>query len=65
MIELSNKKRERHVARILTTKSRAKSIDETKSSEEIRLNPIMKDLIINVYVDRYNTQDCVSKRKKQ
>jgi hypothetical protein len=65
MTELSNKKRERHVAQILTTKSPAKSVDEPRLSEEIGLNIIMKDLIINGYADGYNTQDGVSKRKKQ
>jgi hypothetical protein len=65
MTELSSKKRERHVAQILTTKSRAKSVDEPESGEEIRLNPIMKDLIINGYADGYNTQDGERKRKKQ
>ena len=65
MIELSNKKRERHAAQILTTKSHAKSVDEPRLGEEIRLNPIMKDLIINGYADGYNTQAGVSKRKKQ
>jgi hypothetical protein len=65
MTELSNKKRERHAAQILTTKSHAKSVDEPRLGEEIRLNPIMKDLIINGYVDGSNTQVGVSKRKKQ
>jgi hypothetical protein len=65
MTELSNKKRERHTAQILTTKSRTKSVDELESGEGIRLNPIMKDLIINGYADGYNTQAGESKRKKQ
>jgi hypothetical protein len=65
MTEFSNKKRERHVAQILITKSHAKSVDEPRLSEEIKLNPIMKDLIINGFADGYNTQVGVSKRKKQ
>jgi hypothetical protein len=64
MTELSSKKRERHVAQILTTKSHAKSVDEPGSGEEIRLNPIMKDLIINGYADGYNTQAGVEKKEK-
>jgi hypothetical protein len=51
MTELSSKRRERHVAHILTKKSRTKSVYETESREEIRLNPIIKYLIINGYVD--------------
>ena len=46
MTELSNKKRERHDAQILTTKSHAKSVNEPRLGEEIRMNPIMKDLIL-------------------
>jgi hypothetical protein len=65
MIGLSNKKRGRHVAQILTTKSHAKSADEPRLGKEIRLNPIMKDLIINGYEDAYNTQYGVRKRRKQ
>jgi hypothetical protein len=65
MTELSNKKIERHAAQILTTKSHEKYVDEPRLDEEIRMNPIMKDLIINRYVDEYNTQVGVSKRKKQ
>ena len=50
MIGLSSKNRERHAVQILTTKFRAKYVDEPGSDEEIRLNPIMKYLIINGYV---------------
>jgi hypothetical protein len=64
MTKLSSKKRERHVAQLLTTKSRAKSVDEPGSGEEIRLNPIMKDLIINGYADGHYTQAGERKRKK-
>jgi hypothetical protein len=49
MTKLSSKKRERQAAQLLATKSREKSADEPGSGEEIRLNPIMKDLIINGY----------------
>ena len=65
MTELSNKKRGRNDAQILTTKSHAKVVDETRLRDEIRLNPIMNDLIINGYADESNTQVGVSKMKKQ
>jgi hypothetical protein len=65
MTRLSSKRRKRHDAQILTTKYCAKSIGELESGEEIRLNPIMKDLIINGYEDGYNTQTGRKKRKKQ
>jgi hypothetical protein len=65
MTGLSSKKRKRDAVQFLTTKSCAKSANESESGEEIRLNPIMRDLIINGYADRYNTQDGKSKGKKQ
>jgi hypothetical protein len=65
MTKLSSKKRERHDAQLLTTKSRTKSTDEPGSGEDIRLNHIMKDLIINGYADGHYTQDGERKRKKQ
>jgi len=49
---------------ILETKFHTKFADEPGSSEEIRLNPIMKDLIINVYEDEYYMQDGKTKRNK-
>ena len=65
MTKLSSKKRERHSTQLLTSKSRTKSIDEPESGKEIRLNPIMKDLIINAYADGFYTQAGERKRKKQ
>jgi hypothetical protein len=65
MTGLSSKKRERHVVQLLTTKFRAKSVDEPGSGEEIRLNPIMKDLIINGYADGHYMQAGERKRKKR
>jgi hypothetical protein len=59
MTELSSKKRERHA------KSHENFVDEPESGKEIRLNPIMKDFIINGYVDGYNTQYGKRKRRKQ
>jgi hypothetical protein len=54
MTKLLIKKKERHVVQLLATKFRTKSVDEAGSGEEIRLNPIMKDLIINGYADIYH-----------
>jgi hypothetical protein len=65
MTKLSIKKKERHVVQILATKFHTKSADEPGSGEEIRLNPIMKDLIINGYADRYYMQAGKSKRNKR
>jgi hypothetical protein len=65
MTKLSIKKKERDVVQLLATKFRTKSADELGSSEEIKLNPIMKDLIINGYADGYYTQYGGRKRKKQ
>jgi hypothetical protein len=47
--KLSIKKKERHVVKILATKFHTKYADEPGLGEEIKLNPIMKDLIINGY----------------
>jgi hypothetical protein len=47
----SMKKKEKFVAQILATKFHTKSADEPGWGGEIRLNPIMKDLIINGYTD--------------
>ena len=65
MTRISSKKRERHVVQLLTTKFRAKAADEPISGEEIRLNPIIKDLIINGYADESNTQAGARKGKKK
>ena len=47
MTNLSVKKKEKLVARILATKFHTKPTEEPGSDKEVRLNPIMKDLIIN------------------
>jgi hypothetical protein len=65
MTKLSIKKKEMHVVQILATKFRTKSADELGSGEEIRLNPIMKDLIINGYADGYYMQAGESKGNKR
>jgi hypothetical protein len=58
------KKKEKLVVRILATNFHTKSADEPGSGEEIRLNPIMKDLIINGYADIYHMQSGKGKRSK-
>jgi hypothetical protein len=65
LTKLSMKKKEKLVVQILATKFHTKSVDEPGSGEEIRLNPIMKDLIINGYADRYHMQAGKSKRSKR
>jgi hypothetical protein len=59
---LSLNKKERLVARILETKFHTKSNEESEMDKEVRLNPIMKYLIINGYLDEHHTQ--VVKRKQ-
>jgi len=51
------------VARILATKFYTKLLGELGENEEVRLNPIMKDLIINGYADDRHMQ--VFKRKRR
>jgi hypothetical protein len=62
MTNLSLKKKEKLVARILAMKFHTKSVEEPEMDKEVRLNPIMKDLIINGYADEHHTQ--VVKRKQ-
>jgi hypothetical protein len=50
---------------LLETKFHTKSADELGSGKHIRLNPIMKDLIIDGYADRYYMQAGESKRNKR
>jgi hypothetical protein len=59
------KKKENLVARILATKFHTEPTDGTGSGEGIRLNPIMKDLIINGYVDEHHMQVVKRKRSKR
>ena len=65
MTKLSIKKKERHVVQRLATTFHTKYADEPRSGEEIRLNPIMKDFIINGYADGYYMKTGKSKRNKQ
>jgi hypothetical protein len=61
----SMKKKEKLVAQILATKFHTKSADEPWSGGEIRLNPIMKDLIINRYTDGCPMRVGKGKRRKR
>jgi hypothetical protein len=49
----------------LATKFHTELADGTGSSEAIRTNPIMKDLIINGYAYEYHMQDVKRKRRKR
>jgi hypothetical protein len=48
----------------LATKFHTEPADETGSGEGIRLNLIMKYLIINGYIDEYHMQYFKRKRRK-
>jgi hypothetical protein len=64
-MNLSIKKKESLVVQILPKTFHTKYADESGSGEEIILNPIMKDFIINGYVDRYHMQYGKSKISKR
>jgi hypothetical protein len=64
MTNLSMKKKENLVARILAMKFHTKPAEEPGVDKEVRLNPIMKDLIINGYADEPHMQDVKRKRSK-
>ena len=49
----------------MATKFHTEPADESGSGEGIRLNPIMKDLIINGYADGHHLQDGKGKRIKR
>ena len=49
----------------MASKFHTKSTNEPGAGEEIRLNPIMKDLIINGYADGSYIQAGKSKRNKR
>jgi hypothetical protein len=58
-------KKEKLVVQILATKFHTEPADEPGESKEIRLNPVMKDLIINGYADGSYMQAGESKRNKR
>jgi hypothetical protein len=64
MTNSSLKKREKLVARILATKFYTKPSGERGADEEVRLNHIMKDLIINRYIREHRTRDVKRKWSK-
>jgi hypothetical protein len=55
MTNSSLKKKEKLFAWILATKFYTKPAKEPEADKETKLNPIMKDLIINGYVDEHHT----------
>jgi hypothetical protein len=55
MTNSSLKKREKLVARILATKFYTKPSGEPGADKEVRLNPVMKDLIINEHTVEHHT----------
>jgi hypothetical protein len=65
LAKLSMKKKEKLAARILTTKCHTKPADGLGAGEEIRINPIMKDFIINGYADESYMQAGKDKRSKR
>ena len=64
MTNSSLKKREKLVARILATNFFTKPLGEPGADKEVRLNPIMKDLIINGYIGEHRTRAVKSKHQK-
>jgi len=60
----SLKKKEKLVAWILATEFHTKLAEELEEDKEIRLNPIMKDLIINGYVDENHMKYVKRRRRK-
>lgn len=64
MINSSMEKKEKLVVKILAMKFHTKSVDETWLGGEIRLNPIMKDLIINGYEGEHHTRAVKRKQSK-
>jgi len=55
MTNSSLKKREKLVARILATKFNTNPSGEPGADKEVRLNPVMKDLIINGHTVEHHT----------
>ena len=49
----------------MATKFHTKPVEEIGAYKEVRLNPIMKDLIINGYAYEHHTQDVKRKSKQQ
>ena len=65
MTKSSLKKKEMLVAQILATKFHTKPAEDPGVDKEVRLNLIMKDLIINGYANEHHTQDIKRKRSKR
>ena len=65
LTKFSMKKKEKLAAWILATKFHIEPADGTGSGEGIRLNPIMKDIIINGYADGSYMKVGKGKRSKR
>jgi hypothetical protein len=65
MTNSSMKKKEKLVARILAMKFYTMPSGEPGADEEVKLNPIMKDLIINRYTDGCYKRAVKRKQSKQ
>jgi hypothetical protein len=65
MTNLSVKKKENLVTRILAMKFHTKPSKEPGADKEVKLNPIMKDLIINGYIDEPHLRVVKRKRSKR
>jgi hypothetical protein len=57
-------KRKKILSQILATKFHTKPAEEPEADKEVRLNPIMKDLIINGYTDEHHMRAVKRKRSK-
>jgi hypothetical protein len=58
-------KKENLVVRILATKFHTKHVEEPEADKKVRLNPIMKDLIINGHTNECHKQAIKMKRRKR
>ena len=65
MTNSSLKKKEKLVARILAMKFHTNPVEEPEVDKEVKLNPIIKDLIIILYNDEHHTQVVKRKRSKR
>jgi hypothetical protein len=62
MASLSMSKEEKLIAQILTTKFHTDPVTEPEL--EVRLNPVIRDLIINKHMDELHERDVKKKRSK-
>jgi hypothetical protein len=65
MVNSSVNKKERLVAWILATKFHTNPATEPETDKEVRLNPIIKYLIINGYADGHYKREVKGKQRKR